>query len=74
MLNKRRHRAVKPAAYVTPVKPIATFSVKWDALLSRLDDDSSFRLVVVGGGAGGVELILAMVSGVSSSCGDEDGH
>ena len=56
----------KPARYVTPVKPIATFSVKWDALLSRLDDDSSFRLVVVGGGAGGVELILAMVARVSS--------
>ncbi len=56
----------KPAAYVTPVKPIATFSVKWDALLARLDDDSSFRLVVVGGGAGGVELILAMVARVSS--------
>ena len=56
----------KPAAYVTPVKPIATFSVKWDALLSRLDDDSSFRLVVVGGGAGGVELILAMVARFSA--------
>lgn len=56
----------KPVAYVTPVKPIAHFSAAWDALLARLDDQSVFRLVVVGGGAGGVELILAMVSRVSS--------
>ena len=59
----------KPAAYVTPVKPIATFSVKWDALLSRLDDDSSFRLVVVGGGAGGVELYPSDGRRVSAECG-----
>jgi selenide,water dikinase len=66
---------------VTPVKPIDSFSTRFDALLARLnslyapkpdaaaaadDDDGTglppapFRVVVVGGGAGGIELTLSL--------------
>ena len=57
---------VAPPGLLTPVKPIATFSEKWDALLGRLRSWESSRapydVIVVGGGAGGVELALAMVA------------
>lgn len=55
---------------ITPVKPIDSFAEKWDSLLEKLmkaclnPADSSkkkkFTIVVVGSGAGGVELVLAM--------------
>jgi selenide,water dikinase len=51
---------------VTAVKPIDWFSRRWDQILERVRSEvvdaktSVFRLVVVGGGAGGVELALAM--------------
>ena len=44
--------------HATPVKPIDGFCSRWDAALSR--SSSTTRLAVVGGGAGGVELALAM--------------
>lgn len=45
-----------------PVKPLDQFLPRWHALLQRLSDggDKNFSLVVVGGGAGGVELALSM--------------
>ena len=56
------------SALLTPVKPIATFSEKWDGLLEKMAgwtlDKAPYDLVVVGGGAGGVELALAMVARV----------
>ncbi|KAJ8599197.1 hypothetical protein CTAYLR_007528 [Chrysophaeum taylorii] len=51
------------SSVVTPVKPIASFSRTWDALLQKLErweEDRVYDIVVVGGGAGGVELALAM--------------
>jgi selenide,water dikinase len=48
------------AQWALPVKPIDRFLERWDALVDRvLDHPGPFRLVVVGGGAGGVELALA---------------
>jgi selenide,water dikinase len=57
--------------HITPVKPIDRFATKWESLLSRFHtsflstssssaNSSIFRLVVVGGGAGGTELAFAV--------------
>ena len=56
---------------VTPVKPIGTFATRFNNILDHFkdlckekgeitEDGGKFRVVVVGGGAGGVELALAM--------------
>ena len=51
--------------HTTPVKPIALFYPRWQQLLTDLASEktptsSPYRVAVVGGGAAGVELILAM--------------
>lgn len=44
-----------------PVKPINQFNDRWLSLLSRVQEQpGATRIAVVGGGAGGVELTLAM--------------
>lgn len=49
------------AAHAVPVKPIFQFNQRWLALLDRVRRHSGRTTVaVVGGGAGGVELLLAM--------------
>jgi selenide, water dikinase len=49
------------AAYSVPVKPITGFNQRWLALLARAPRHTeTLRIAVVGGGAGGVELCLAM--------------
>ena len=46
---------------LTPVKPIDEFSLRFDALLARvMTRPGPSRIGVVGGGAGGVELLLAV--------------
>jgi len=50
---------------ITPVKPIDGFCARWDAIVERVlgrgdAGGAPVRLVVVGGGAGGVELALAI--------------
>ena len=46
--------------YALAAKPIDIFLHKWQQLVDRVRaSDSSFRIVVVGGGAGGVELALS---------------
>ena len=47
------------AEYTTPVKPIANFAERWQALLERAREQDRVRLAIVGGGAGGVELALS---------------
>jgi selenide,water dikinase len=48
-------------AHAVPVKPIAQFNQRWLGLLVRVRElHSRFTITVVGGGAGGVELILSM--------------
>jgi selenide, water dikinase len=48
-------------ANAVAVKPIAKFNERWLALLERVRASTGpMRIAVVGGGAGGVELLLAM--------------
>ena len=47
--------------HTVPVKPIARFNQRWLALLARVQQHAgTTTIAVVGGGAGGVELLLAM--------------
>jgi selenide, water dikinase len=50
------------AEHAVPVKPIAQFNQRWQALLARAADPatSCLTVAVVGAGAGGVELALAL--------------
>ncbi|MEI7785894.1 MAG: FAD-dependent oxidoreductase, partial [Betaproteobacteria bacterium] len=49
------------ASYALPVKPIERFHRHWLELLQRVRSHSGrLRLAVVGAGAGGVELLLAL--------------
>ncbi|QFU02852.1 Selenide, water dikinase [Halomonas sp. THAF5a] len=48
-------------AHAVPVKPIHRFNDRWQGLLARLEaHPGTTRVAVVGGGAGGIELLLAM--------------
>jgi len=52
---------VGAAGEVVPVKPIYEFNARWLALLARVRAHAGrMRIAVVGAGAGGVELLLAM--------------
>lgn len=54
-------RAPGAAEYAVPVKPISTFTARWAALRARAATATGdLRIGVVGGGAGGVELLLAV--------------
>ncbi|MDC0664306.1 selenide, water dikinase SelD [Marinobacter sp. SS21] len=47
--------------HAVPVKPIHAFAARWQSLLERArSHDGEFNIAVVGAGAGGVELTLAM--------------
>lgn len=47
--------------HAIPVKPIHRFNDRWQSLLRRIEaHPGQTRVAVVGGGAGGVELLLAM--------------
>ncbi len=49
------------ADHTIPVKPISQFLSYWEALQARIaGNDKSCQIAVVGGGAGGVELLLAL--------------
>jgi selenide,water dikinase len=48
------------ADHAIAVKPFATFSHNWDELVERAGRDELRNIVAVGGGAAGIEVILAM--------------
>ncbi len=56
--------SLEPTAAMIPVKPIGRFLPRWHALLdslrARSPGEAPARIVIVGGGAGGVELALAV--------------
>ena len=56
--------AVNPSLNsITAVKPIDSFANRWEEILSQIlisDFETKYNIVVVGGGAGGVELIFAI--------------
>ena len=54
-------RVAGASAHSVPVKPIGRFNQRWLALLERMRHHAgTTTIAVVGGGAGGVELLLAM--------------
>jgi selenide,water dikinase len=49
------------SAYAVPVKPIRQFNERWLGLLARVrSHPGTTTIAVVGGGAGGVEMVLSM--------------
>jgi selenide,water dikinase len=53
------------AEHALPVKPVKNFLVAWDALIARVSNGSVRSLAMVGGGAAGVEMLLAMQHRIS---------
>ena len=66
------------AEHTVPVKPIDRLLDRWSTLITRLSaGDASKRIAVVGGGAGGVELLLAVqysMHGLLAREGRSDAH
>lgn len=59
--SPRVAEVVGASEHAVPVKPITGFNNRWLALLSRIENhDGPLTIAVVGAGAGGVELTLAM--------------
>ncbi|HEX2151052.1 MAG TPA: selenide, water dikinase SelD, partial [Stellaceae bacterium] len=56
----RRDDVPGAAEHTVAVKPIDRFGRRWEALLARAAAQRQLRLTIVGGGAGGVELALAV--------------
>ncbi|MCH8543307.1 MAG: selenide, water dikinase SelD [Alcanivorax sp.] len=54
-------------AHAVPVKPVSSFRQRWDALLDRLrqQPQQQARICVVGAGAGGTEMMLAIARALS---------
>jgi selenide, water dikinase len=46
--------------FATPVKPVSGLWQRWQALLQRAGGEAPVRIAVVGGGAGSIELALAI--------------
>ena len=60
---------------VVPVKPIGSFVERWNALVARvLATEAPVRIGVVGAGAGGVEMVLAMRHGLRARLREAGGN
>lgn len=55
------------AEFTTPVKPISRFYKRWEQIQQRAKQGEVCSIAIVGGGAGSVEVILAMAHKLSSS-------
>lgn len=58
------------AEHVIAVRPVPAFLAAWDALRSAAADGKVDTIAVVGGGASGVELLLAMQHRLAGALGD----
>lgn len=67
------HAVPGAAEYALAVKPIDRFLSAWERVRQRARAQSSFRVVVVGGGAGGIELALATHYRLRRERGETDG-
>jgi selenide,water dikinase len=59
-------------AHTLGVKPVDAFLRAWDALVARARDGALRRAVVVGGGAAGIEMTLAMQHRIAAATGRPD--
>ena len=57
-----------------PIKPLDNFIEAWPQILSKKQNTTDYHLVIVGGGAAGVELALAARYSFKHSDGYDDGH
>ena len=71
----RTHDVPGAAGAVVPVKPIGNFVARWNALVDRvLAGEGPVRIGVVGAGAGGVEMVLAMRHGLRARLRETGGN
>ena len=71
----RTHDVPGAEGAVVPVKPIGNFVARWNALLDRvLATEAAVRIGVVGAGAGGIEMVLAMRHGLRARLRDAGGN
>ena len=71
----RTHDVPGAEGAVVPVKPIGNFVARWNALVARvLATEAPVRIGVVGAGAGGVEMVLAMRHGLHARLRDAGGN
>lgn len=59
-------------SYAIPVKPIDGFLTRFEALRARVLTGASRHVLLVGGGAGGVELLLSVERRLRRDAGDRD--
>ena len=60
------------AAHALGVKPVGAFLRAWDALIERASAGTLKRGIVVGGGAAGIEMVLAMQHRIGAATGRRD--
>jgi selenide,water dikinase len=60
------------ANFALPVKPIDAFLAAWQTVIERVSAGSLRQIIVVGGGAAGVEMLLAMQHRLKTATGSED--
>ncbi|MEQ8663802.1 MAG: selenide, water dikinase SelD, partial [Gammaproteobacteria bacterium] len=61
--------------HAVPVKPVSSFHARWEALCARVRGDTGpLTIGVVGGGAGGVELVMALREGLCHLPGVDPGR
>jgi selenide, water dikinase len=71
-IGQKTTKVGKAAAAITPVKPTNNFFERWKDIRSRIQighhESTPNKIVVVGGGAGGIELALAMQYQLNKDC------